>query len=65
MTRRIRSIPAELRLNRDDGMPDECVVSFDNVRTVPKAMLGERITRLSGLQMHEACRALAAATGCP
>lgn len=64
LTRTIRGIPTEVRLEAADGMPDECVVTLDNVRTVPRVLLGEPITSLGGARMHEVCRALAIATGC-
>lgn len=64
LTRRIREIPSELRLGHDDGLPDECVASFDNVQLAERTLLSEPIARLTGRRMHEACRALAIATGC-
>jgi mRNA interferase MazF len=64
ITRTVREIPTEVRLTPDDGMAVECAISLDNIRTVPRALLTERITPLSGRKMHEVCRALAAATGC-
>jgi mRNA interferase MazF len=64
LTTKIRGIPIEVRLGPEDGLPRECVVNFDNVRTVSQALLSEPITSLSGARMHEACRALAIATGC-
>jgi mRNA interferase MazF len=64
LTRTIRGIPTEVRLGPDDGMPEECAVTLDNVRTVHRALLGERITALSGPRMHEVCRALAVANAC-
>jgi mRNA interferase MazF len=64
VTRTIRDIPSEVRLERRDGMPVECAVSLDNLRTVPRALLTEPVTRLSGQRMHEVCRALGIATGC-
>jgi mRNA interferase MazF len=64
VTRTIRDIPTEVRLREDDGMPAECVISLDNLRTVPQARLSEPITTLSGVRMHEVCRALTLATGC-
>jgi len=64
LTRTIRDIPTEVRLGTADGTPEECVVSLDNLRTVPRAFLGEPITSLSGARMHQVCRALAIATGC-
>ncbi len=64
LTRRIRDIPTEVRLDESDGVPAECVATLDNVRTIPRALLGDPITSLSGPKMHEVCRALAVATGC-
>lgn len=65
VTRTVRSIPTEVLLSqRDDGMPDDCAISLDNLRTVPKALLTDRITSLSGAQMHEVCTALGLATAC-
>lgn len=63
-TRTIRGIPSEVALDRDDGMPDACALSIDNMTLVPKVLFRERITRLSSDRMREVCRALALATGC-
>ncbi|HSS32454.1 MAG TPA: type II toxin-antitoxin system PemK/MazF family toxin [Solirubrobacterales bacterium] len=64
ITRTVRAIPTEVRLGEADGMPDECVATLDNVRQIPRSLLSDPITHLSGAQMHEVCRALAIATGC-
>jgi mRNA-degrading endonuclease toxin of MazEF toxin-antitoxin module len=45
-------------------MPDDCVISFDNVQATSRALLSVPITSLSGPRLHEVCRALAIATGC-
>ena len=63
-TRTIRDIPTELALTRSDGMPDDCALSFDNLATVPKALLTERITRVPEARLDELCDSLRAATGC-
>ncbi len=63
-TRTIRGIPTELRLGTEDGMPDDCALSFDTLVTVPKALLTERITTLRPERLDELCAALGAATGC-
>jgi mRNA interferase MazF len=63
-TRTIRGMPTEVELDEDDGMPARCALTFDNVTAVPKALLSERICRLSVERLAEACRALAIATGC-
>jgi mRNA interferase MazF len=63
ITRRIRGIPTEVRLDESDGI-DECAINFDDIRPVPRALLGEPIASLAGPRMHEVCRALAITTGC-
>ena len=64
VTRVIRSIPTEVRLDADDGMPTECAVSVDNVVSVRAAFLTERITRLGPERMAQVCRALRNAVAC-
>jgi mRNA interferase MazF len=64
VTRTIRGIQTEVRLDEADGMPGECAISLDSLETVPRALLTERITRLSGVRISEICRALAVATAC-
>lgn len=63
-TTTIRGLASEVRLGTTDGMPRECVLSFDNIRTVPKGILSERLTALSAERLHEVCRALRYATQC-
>lgn len=64
ITRTIRDIPTELRLDASDGMPTECVASFDNLRVVPKAYLVERQCVLDPMRLTEACTALRTAIDC-
>jgi mRNA interferase MazF len=63
-TRTVRGIPSEVRLTREDGMPDDCALSFDNLATVPKALLTERITTVAPERLDELCAALDVAAGC-
>jgi mRNA interferase MazF len=63
-TRTIRGIPTEVRLGREDGMPEECVLSLDNVAVVPKTFFVDRIARLRPERLAHVCAALALATGC-
>lgn len=63
-TRTIRGIPSEVELGPDDGMPDRCVLSLDNVRVLPKSHFVERICTLGPERMAHVCRALGIATGC-
>jgi mRNA interferase MazF len=65
LTRTRRGLVSELELSAQrDGVPTDCVVNFDNIHTVPRTALRRRITALSPARMTEACRVLAAATGC-
>jgi mRNA interferase MazF len=63
-TTKIRGIASEVRLGTVDGMPRECALSFDNVRTLRKARLTEQITTLGPDRLDEVCRALRYATDC-
>jgi mRNA interferase MazF len=63
-TRTIRQIPTEVVLDTDDGMPEACALSLDNMTFVPKELFRTRITRLSAERMGEVCRALTLASGC-
>jgi mRNA-degrading endonuclease toxin of MazEF toxin-antitoxin module len=45
-------------------MPARCALSFDNLTTVPKALLVNHITSIPEQRLEELCSALRAATGC-
>lgn len=64
LTTRVRGLPTEVALDADDGLPQPCVVSLDNVQPLASALLVERITRLSPARMMAVCEALAVATNC-
>lgn len=65
LTRTKRGLISELDLTAaDDGVPTDCVVSFDNMHTLPREVFRRRIAVLSGPRMAAACRAAAAAMGC-
>jgi len=58
VTRTIRAIPVEVPLSLEDGMPQGCVVNLDDILTIPKARLAERITTLSPQKMTAVARAI-------
>ena len=65
LTRTRRDLVSELELSTaEDAVPSDCVVSFDNIHTIPRSAFRRRITRLSTSRLHEVCRTLRAATGC-
>ena len=63
ITSTIRSIPTEVVLTKDDGLPDTCAANFDNLQTVPKSNIGDRIARLTARKMKEAGAAVSFALG--
>lgn len=58
VTRVARNIPVEVPLGPEDGMPRQCVVNLDDILTIPKARLGERITMLSPEKITAVARAV-------
>jgi mRNA interferase MazF len=63
ITSTIRSIPTEVVLTEADGLPSMCAANFDNIQTVPKGNIGDRITQLPQRKMQEATAAMAFALG--
>jgi mRNA interferase MazF len=59
LTSTIRNIPTEVILNESDGVPRVCAANFDNIQTVPKRTINERIARLSTARMNEVTTAVA------
>jgi mRNA interferase MazF len=53
VTRTIRNIPVEVRLDRTDGMPTRCVVNLDDITTLPKALIKQRIAALSAEKIRQ------------
>ncbi len=47
VTRTIRDIPVEVFLDQSDGMPTRCVVNLDDITTLPKSLVKQRIATLS------------------
>ncbi|MBN1368867.1 MAG: type II toxin-antitoxin system PemK/MazF family toxin [Dehalococcoidaceae bacterium] len=58
VTRTVRSIPVEVPLGSEDGMPAECVANLDDILTIPKKRLVEQITTLSNVKIREVNRAV-------
>ena len=65
LTRTRRGLVSEVHLTaRDDSVPTDCVVSFDNLHTIPREVFRRRVATLSPARLEQACRALTAAAGC-
>lgn len=63
ITSTIRNIPTEVILTTDDGLPATCAANLDNLQTVPRGNVGDRITRLSARRMREVSAAVGFALG--
>jgi len=63
VTRTLRSAPSQLPLGRDEGLPTESVANFDDIASVPKALLVRRLGIL-GPRLHELCERLRAMADC-
>ena len=63
ITRTVRGIASEVPLDADDGLPEHCAASFDNVRVVRKSHLTERVGSISH-RLGEICAALTAMSDC-
>jgi mRNA interferase MazF len=65
LTRTRRGVVSELPLTvAEDDVPSDCVVSFDNLHTLPRSAFRRRVGTLSEARMVQACRALRAAVAC-
>ena len=58
VTRTIRNIPVEVILDQSDGMPARCVVNLDDITTLPKALVKQRITALSTEKIQQVDQAI-------
>jgi mRNA-degrading endonuclease toxin of MazEF toxin-antitoxin module len=43
----VATLLVEVVLTEADGLPTNCAVNFDNLQTLPKSNIGERIARLT------------------
>jgi mRNA interferase MazF len=63
VTTTIREIDSEVRLSVADGMPADCAINCDQIQTLPRHKLGDRVTELSATKLAEVERALLYALG--
>jgi len=65
LTRTRRGVVSELELTAaHDRIPTDCVVSFDNLHTLPRSAFRRPVVSLSPPRMAQACRTLRDALGC-
>ena len=58
LTTRIRNIPSEVALSKEDGRPRECAVNCDHLQTVPRGRLGAPLGSLSTQKMEQVTQAV-------
>ena len=58
VTRVVRSLPSEVALSPTDGMPVNRVVNTDNLHTIPKERLRQRMATLSAERLFALDQAL-------
>jgi mRNA-degrading endonuclease toxin of MazEF toxin-antitoxin module len=63
VTTTIRHIAMEVRLGKAEGLSRPCVANCDNIRTVPRSALVERIGQLGPARREEAKRAVGHSLG--
>lgn len=63
-TTTIRSLPTEVYLDEQDGMPRPCVLNLDTPELLLRSFFITYITTLSLARQQEVCQALSVATGC-
>ena len=57
ITRTVRGIPTEIPLDADDGLPQPCVASFDNLQPMSKSFLTRRLGSIAR-RRYDICAAL-------
>ncbi|MCY7300996.1 MAG: type II toxin-antitoxin system PemK/MazF family toxin [Ilumatobacteraceae bacterium] len=65
VSRTIREIPTELALGPEEGLPVECVATFDNLETIDwRGVLTTRIGAIAAARRPDLCRALRSMSAC-
>lgn len=64
VTTRVRVIPTEVPLIEEDGLACSCAVNFDNVFTLRRERLRERICVLNAGSLDQVCQVYRFAVGC-
>jgi mRNA interferase MazF len=63
VTRIVRGIPTEIPLGPGQGLPEDCVASFDNLQPIRRSFLTSRVGAL-GDPRRSICSAVAAMADC-
>ena len=58
ITSKVRDIPSEVFLSKQDGMTKDCAINFDHIQTVSKGRIGSIITTLSPNKLEQVREAI-------
>ena len=58
ITTTIRSIPSEVFLSAQEGMPRDCAVNCDHIQTLSKGKIGSLITTLTDIKQDQVSAAI-------
>ena len=64
ITSRVRSVPSELPVGANEGLPIDSVASFDNLQPFPTSILTRRLGRLAESRLGLICAVAAATLDC-
>jgi mRNA interferase MazF len=64
VTRTVRGIGTELELGADEGLPERCAASFDNLQPIRRSFLTQRVGQLAPWRRSAICVALSALADC-
>ncbi|MFN2466727.1 MAG: type II toxin-antitoxin system PemK/MazF family toxin [Gaiellaceae bacterium] len=64
VTRTVRNIPTEVALGSEEGLPQPCAATFDNLQPLRRPFLTQRVGRLAAARRSELCQALSALADC-
>jgi mRNA interferase MazF len=64
VTRTARDIPTEVALGPQEGLPERCAATFDNLQPIRRSFLTQRVGGLAEARRSELCRALSALADC-
>lgn len=63
VTRTMRSIPTEVPLGTEDGLPEDCAAAFDGLQPIRRTFLTQRISSIPNARAR-ICRALSSLADC-
>lgn len=64
LTTRVRGLPTEILLGREDGLDRDSAANAQQIGEIPRTYLSDQIGEIAPGRWHEVCNAVAIAIGC-